>query len=388
MKEREFIVEKLVAGGYGIVRAGNETVFVPYVIPGEKVGIEIEPGSKKPIRAKLVEIVIASPDLVEPPCVLFGRCGGCQFQHINYEAQLKFKVGILSENVAWMAKIRPDINPIVSSAKHYNYRSRIKLHVKGDFVGFYAERKKDFLPVKYCHLAHDSINDAISSLNSLFRYKPKTIELINENDEYIVAIVEGAGWRKIFRFDRNRELSEEWQPARDQKVAFEQVNVEQNAVLRNIVRDAVARIKPEGVIELYSGSGNLTEVILPYASWLAAVDSDRRAVVLGRDKFRGISGKPLKFVHKRAEDYLEYALNKGLKPDLIVLDPPRTGAKEAIKGILDIAPKYIIYVSCDPATLARDLKSLLADQYKLQSLTPIDMFPQTAHIEAVAALSR
>ena len=180
MENRIFKVEKLANGGMGIVRDGDRAIFVPFVIPGEEVKIREESRLKRDYRrATYTKLIKSSPHRRKPPCHLFGSCGGCQLQHVAYPAQLKLKREILAESLSWIAKINPEIAPMIPSPNHYNYRSRIRMHVRAGIAGFFAMEKKKFLPVKYCHIAYNAINDAISSLSALVKMeKPQTIEQI------------------------------------------------------------------------------------------------------------------------------------------------------------------------------------------------------------------
>jgi len=385
MADQVYTIEKLVAGGMGIVHDGPQTIFIPFVIPGEQVKIRIEPGTRKPVRASVQEFISRSPHRAEPPCPLFMRCGGCQLQHVAYPAQVSLKQEILAETLLRIGRVQAEMKPIIPSPQPYHYRRRIRLHVQAGRAGFYAEWKRELVPVPYCYLAEDAINRALATLGEFIeRDRARSIELIAEDETSCLAAVEGSREEKIYR----RKEGENWRPEPDRKIAFQQVNPEQNQALRKTIAELVAELRPGGVIELYAGSGNLTEVILPHCAWLEAVDADRAAVELAEQTLGAAFAGRVEFVHREAETYLASAWKKKLKPDLIVLDPPRTGAKEAIPGILRIAPPHLIYVSCDPASLARDLKELIAAGYQLRSLTPLDMFPQTAHIEAVAVLGK
>jgi 23S rRNA (uracil1939-C5)-methyltransferase len=385
MADQVYTIEKLVAGGMGIVHDGPQTIFIPFVIPGEQVKIRVELGTHKPLRAAVQEFISRSPERVAPPCPLFMRCGGCQFQHLAYPAQVSLKWEILAETLLRLGHLQAEPSPVIPSPKSYHYRRRIKLHVQAGQAGFYAEWKKELVPVPYCYLAEDTINRALATLAEFIeRDRARSIELIVEEGTTCLAVVESRREEKIYR----RQEGKSWRPAPEQKIVFQQVNPEQNQALRKLVSGLAAEIRPSGVIELYAGSGNLTEVILPHGGWMIAVDADRAAVELARETLEKTSSGRVKFAHQAAETYLASALKTKLKPDLIVLDPPRTGAKEAIPGIIRLEPAHIIYVSCDPASLARDLKALIAAGYQLHSLTPLDMFPQTAHIEAVAALGK
>lgn len=381
MQDKEFVVEKLVHGGMGIVRDGSHTIFTPFAIPGEIVNIRIEPGTRKPTRARITEIVKASPYRVAPPCELFGECGGCQLQHIEYPAQIGYKRDIVIETMARIAGTAGDIDPIVPSDKSYNYRSRIRLHAIHGALGFFAEKKRKFLEVKYCRLAEEKINDALPSMKKLAANKsPGAVSISIEEDESLTAVFEGAIGDRIYR----KNNSGEWSPAPKHRVAFQQVNRRQNEILRKIVGDAVREIRPEGIIELYAGSGNFTEILIPHCDWVAAADSDSNAVIIATDKFRD----KVEFHRSESAAFVEEAIDRGLKPTLVLLDPPRIGAREALPGIIKLSPKFIIYISCNPATLARDINTLIEASYNLKSITPIDMFPQTSHIECFVSMAR
>jgi len=384
MADQVYTIEKLVAGGMGIVRDQAQTIFVPFVVPGEQVKIRIAPGARKPIRAEVKELISSSPDRVEPACPVFTGCGGCQLQHVAYSRQLQLKNEILAETLARLAKIQAEISAILPSPKPYHYRNRLKLQIQNGKPGFFAEEKKEFVAIEYCHLAEEAVNRAISSLAELIRQEqPRTIEAICEAGGALAAVIESKRGPKIF----SRE-DEKWRASPEKKIAFQQVNPAQNLKLRETISALAQEIKPQGIIELYAGAGNLTEILLPHGAWIVAVEADRMAGELAQSRFSCVSPAPVNFFIQKAEDFLAGEWAKKLNPDLILLDPPRTGAKAVIPPIIALKPRHIIYVSCDPASLARDLKELIFADYQLRSITPLDMFPQTAHVEAVAMLSR
>ena len=381
MDKKTYKVEKLVEGGAGIVRDGSHTIFVPFVIPGEEIKISIEAGSKSPTRAAAVSIESPSSARVEPRCPIFGRCGGCGFQHIAYGHQLIYKREIMLETFARIAGMEPSIEPVIPSEKEYNYRSRIKLQVRNGGIGFYAERKKEFIKVAHCHLAEETINRNIESVGKLVvNTRQGTLELVMADDRSVTAVLGGGTRRKIF----GKTTAGEWKAERGAKMAFAQVNPSQNERLRSLVAKFVSRLKPRGVIELYAGSGNLTEVVAPLCEWINAVDSDASAVSMGKERV----GANVEFERCKSGEFVDMAAKEGTKPDLVLLDPPRPGASETISGIARLAPADIIYVSCNPATLARDTRMLADEGYSIKSITPIDMFPQTAHIESVTLLQK
>ncbi len=390
MEEATYTVEKLVQGGEGILRVDDRAVFVPFVIPGEQAKIRLTE-ARKPQRGELVELMSSSPERVEPPCPLFTKCGGCQFQHIKYEAQLEYKRDILAETISRLAKLEPPVKPMEPSPKRYNYRSRIRLHLKGGRVGFFGPKKRQFFPIDYCHIAEGKINELLPQVPALVeKYRPRSVEIALTDEGEPVAVTDSASGAGTFRWKKTGSKTgrHEWVEDTEWKPVFEQVNRGQNENLRKIIAGLVEKLAPPDVIELYAGAGNLTEAIVPYCDRITAVDSDRAAVKKAALRFGDIPGGRVKVIARRAVNFLERAKKERAKPDLIVLDPPRTGAKEAMPGILSLGPRHVIYVSCDPATLARDIGNLCEAGYEMRSVYPLDMFPQTAHIESVTLLEK
>jgi len=381
-----FKVLKLVHGGMGLVRDGGASILVRLVAPGDEVRIRLTGGGRRSSRAEVVEVVEASPLRVEPRCELFGRCGGCDFQHIDYAAQPGLKREIVAEVFSRVAKLEVAPAPTSPASAPYNYRSRIKLQVRAGKVGFFAAGSRDFIPTLHCHLASDEINLAIPSLAKLARsLKAKTVELVMHEGGELVAL---PGRRGAPAHVMREDKGVEWTPDPGRSSPFTQVNPSQNEKLREVVGKLAGASGGRLALELFAGSGNLTEVLLPHFEELIAVDSDPAAKEwFNRGVGKEEEGKAV-FVSATVEQYLGTAGADKLSPDLILLDPPRTGAKKAVPAIIALAPPSIIYVSCDPATLARDVKELAGAGYQFDSLHPIDMFPQTAHIEVVAMLKK
>lgn len=384
MAGQVFQVEKVVAGGEGLVRDRRQVIFVPFVIPGEEIRIEVLAGSRRPVRAKLREVVRPSADRVEPVCPQYMSCGGCQFQHIAYGRQLRLKEEILAESLSRIARLRVELGGIIPSPGPYYYRSRLKLQVRAGRVGFFGMDSHTLVPVEFCYLAGEPINAALGRLLGLVSVeRPRTVELIVEPGGGILARLEGGRKEKVFR-----RRGEEWEAVDSPRLAFQQVNPAQNENLKRLVAEVAAQIQPEGVFELYAGAGNLTQELIPHCGWLVAVESDPSAVEIAQDHFSFVSPSPVNFVRQRAEDFLASEWARRMRPELVVLDPPRTGAPQVVSHLVRILPAHILYVSCDPASLARDLQPLLAAGYRVHALQPLDMFPQTAHIETVVWLAR
>lgn len=330
----------------------GKKVFVHFSAPGDVLEVEIVKDHGSYAEACLLEIVELSPSRVEPPCPVFGQCGGCQWQHIDYKTQLEWKRRILRETLERIGKIEdPNVLPTLPSPKEWNYRNRMMLHVnsKGK-VGFYKAKSKEVVEFERCYIAEEELN-----------------EQLNERRE------------EISKRDRGISLRLKGGPH------FAQVNNAQNEKLKKIIAEWIADIPHETVIELYAGSGNFTFPIAEAADKVIALEIDGRAVKWAREHAEKSGIKNIAF-HRLPSDRARQAFHKG-RPDVVFLDPPRRGASEALDAIIDLKPPIIIYMSCDPATMSRDVHNLLESGWKFQKSLPIDMFPQTFHIESLTMLS-
>lgn len=344
-------IEKLVAGGGGLGFLEGKPIFVPFSAPGDVLDVEITADHGNYAEAKIVSIIEGASCRVTPRCKVFGECGGCQWQHISYEAQLEWKCEIVKEALRRIAKIaEPQVEETIASPKEWNWRNRIQLHVnsKGR-VGFYKPKSKNVVEFDECPIADERIN-----------------RQLNEQR------------KEISKRDRGIAIRVE-----DSDASFMQVNTEQNKNLRRKIAEWLSATEHENVLELFCGSGNFTFDIAKTAKHVVASDIDHRAIDEAKQKqFKAGAGN-IEFIcadaAKTAKKY-----SKGF--DAIVLDPPRKGCAEAIAPIVKIAPKNIFYISCDPATLSRDILELKKHGYEFLKAVPLDMFPQTFHVETLVHL--
>ncbi len=345
-------VEKLACGGMGLGLAEGKAVFVPFSAVGDVLDVEVASDQNSYCEAKISRVVEPSSERVLPRCPVYGVCGGCDWQHISYEAQLKWKREILIDSLVRIAKIKsPKVLDTLSSPREWNYRNRIQLHVSKDGkVGFYKPKSNDVVEFAECFIADEQLNRELCEKREEFRKRERGVGLR----------LTGGG-------------------------SFAQVNSHQNAQLKKYLKDWLKRIPNDVVLELYAGSGNFTFEISKIAKKVIASDCDGRAVKIANE-----------FIVENCIDNVRFYLKPSGKIarfmrescDVVVVDPPRKGCPEAIEDIVRISPKSIIYVSCDPATLARDIASLISRGYELKKSLPIDMFPQTHHVESMNLLSR
>ncbi len=380
-------IEKIVGGGDGLARDRAGVIFVPYSLPGEKVELRLLPARKGPRRAAISRIVEPSQSRVQPNCPLYGRCGGCSLQHAEYSLQLEIKKSILAETMARIAKIEIEPEACVPSPLAYGYRSRVRLAAEKGKVGYYSRGKEKLVPLDECALAVEQINRVIPLIKGLLgTVRASSAEPILREDGKVLLHLSGRGEERnyLFRPGEAGAAGPDWIRT-DLVPTFTQVNPGQNENLKRMVGRAAEETGASEVLELFAGSGNLTGRLARRGVKVTAVESDPAAAELGRRRFSGSSEARVDFVNAPAREYLAEVRDKA-RPDLVVLDPPRLGAKEEVALLSEIKPPHILYISCDPATLARDLAILAAAGYGLESLTPLDMFAQTAHIECVARL--
>ncbi len=389
-------MEKWVYGGEGLLRVDGRVVLTPFVLPGEKVRIEIGDG----VNARLVEVIEPSPDRVQPPCPLFARCGGCQYQHAPYEFQLARKAEILREQLRRMGKIDYPGEIETISGPPLGYRNRVQVHIlssgrAGRRLGYLARRSHKLVPLtEDCPVASPRLNQALAAMrerlhDARFPRFVRSLELFtNETDVQVNVIDTDRPLRRDF-FDWCESVNTLEYPTalgtfRVGPKSFFQVNrflVEKlaDAALSGSAGNAALDGAEGGTaLDLYAGVGLFAIPMARRFASVTAVESGSSAV---RDLEFTAAGA-LRVEHSRVEDYVA-----GLEtaPDFVLADPPRAGlGKEVVAHLNRLAPARLTIVSCDPATLARDLAALPG--YAIDRLTLVDLFPQTYHLETVAHL--
>lgn len=370
--EKEVFIESLAFGGEGVGRDEGKVVFVPGTVPGDRVRIRELSDHGKYKRGELMEVLQPSPDRVSPPCAVFGQCGGCQWQNVAYEAQLRWKEAILKEALERVGRLdQPNVLPILQAGAPWHYRSRIQLKVdESGAVGFHAQKSHHVVTFDECKIADPRLNSKMREIKQQSSLTEGGLELsLNGSDEVYV--------RKETEGER----------------VFSQVNRPQNEKLVATVLDFAfgkaesAFTRKKSVIELYAGSGNLSFPLAERAGTIYCVEENAEAVRQAEELAVEREMPNLHWIAGLAEWGLKKLCRRGISPDLLVLDPPRRGAKEILDLVCVMKPRQIVYVSCDPVTLARDLNFLTRRYYRLEKVQPIDMFPQTYHIESVSLLS-
>jgi 23S rRNA (uracil1939-C5)-methyltransferase len=449
MREKEIIeveITKLNSEGEGIARvgsAGDFVVFVPGLLPGERASCRVERLSKNYAAASVAEILSVSPDRTAPRCPSYGRCGGCQLQHVSYEAQARLKREILVDAMKRIGHFSVGEIEFFASDEQWGYRNKTVLPV-GKRVGYYERRSHRIVPFGSCPILDPSLERAIgglisaNALSGLVGYDEKS----GRGDIRGIAARTGRGCgvlagtvvsRGLGRreFGKLRDIHQKlmsgsgeisgsvlniketldnfvWGPAFktlcggkslvarlgeyefDVDIsAFFQVNDLQAERIFSRVKNIALGFGSSEMLELYSGVGSLSAYLAGASGRVDCVEEWHSAARLMKANMERNGIRNVRVFEKSAEGFLsggEYAYAGAY--DTVALDPPRTGASEAVlEGLVRIAPKNIVYISCNPATLARDA-ARIADKYEVSLLEAYDMFPQTSHVESLCVLTK
>lgn len=397
-------VTKLDHQGRGIAKINDKIIFIPNALPEETVDVDIILEKKKYYEGIIKETINASDKRIKSICPYFEECGGCQFLNMNYQDSLDYKQNKVEEIMNKYLGIKIKINNIVACDNNLYYRNKTTFQVKND-IGFFKEKTNTLIPVDKCYISDIKINDIYkaikdninltnvkqviiratkNTLESMAIFKTsnyidnkkiidilkKKVDSIYINDELIY------GKGKIIEnlCNKNFYIS----PS-----SFFQVNTLQAEKLYNKAI-AYADIKKEDtVLDLYCGTGTIGIVASDKAKKVIGIELNKEAI---KDANENKKLNNINNIEFYAGDVGKILNKNNYKPDIIIVDPPRVGLDSlALSQILNIKPKKLVYVSCDLMTLARDLK-LLSNDYDILELTPVDMFPYTAHVESVCAL--
>jgi len=344
-------IEDVAFGGMGVGRESGKAIFVPYTIEGELVSAEIVREKKQFAEAELVNVREPSPDRVQPQCPYFGRCGGCAYQHINYEHQLAIKWRQVRDVLQRIGKLKDvPMRPIIPSPEQYGYRNRITVHARQGVVGFFGRDSNRLIDIEHCPISGHEVNRALADLR---------VQNVRDGHYTLRA---SSGHR-----------------------VFSQTNDAVADALHNLINQLIPADQ-ELLIDAYCGAGFFAKRLLDKFERVIGIDWDTFAIKAGKEnatlKETYIAGD----VDLELEQLGSIASTFQREKTTVIVDPPSTGlTAKTREAIVDLGPVTLIYVSCNPATLARDLKEL-QNEFTINSVTPLDMFPQTAEIEVVTHL--
>jgi 23S rRNA (uracil1939-C5)-methyltransferase len=429
-------IDRLAHLGSGVGRVDNRVIFIPFTAPGDTVIARVTHKRRHYLQGEITEIVSQSPLRNSPPCDVFGTCGGCHWQHLAYSSQLELKEETFRDLLGRVGKIKSiEQLPIIPSPREYSYRCRVQLHaqyrVPEYAVGFFREASHELIQFQYCHISDPLINSVLQGFRHFLNlWVPKpTIRQIDLNvsvdDEKVIAILhvsphfirEG---RAIFRnpqaihpelmgivlaAQRKEEKKPvqigetvakySWDSPRGIKIryrvgplSFFQINAEQNQRLIHTVLELAEMRGDEKVLDLFCGVGNFTFPLSLKAHYTVGIDENPWTIKDARSIQKLNPIREMDFLCMNVKRALETRPKKILRPDIIVIDPPRAGCGQIIKGVVELGASKIVYISCDPGTLAKDLNLFQLEGYVPVKTQLIDMFPQTYHIESVTQLRR
>ena len=376
-------IEKLVYGGDGLARVDGRVVFTAYVLPGETVRVEVRRVRNDLFRGRLLEVITPSPARVVAPCPYFLHCGGCHYQHIAYESQLEQKRSILREVLRRVGKLEFDGQIEVISAEPWQYRNRVQLHIEEGKLGYFEHGSRGLCPIEHCAIASPALNQAISKLSGEPPQATAGLELFTNETETQVNVLDRVPRTVYERFASLGATGPiEYDAFRVSPNSFFQVN---RFLIDRLVECAIGDSNGGLAVDLYAGVGLFAVRLAERFEKVTAVESGWSAF---RDLEFNIQRSSLAIAPERA-DAQRYLAALETPPDVILADPPRAGlGKNVVRELARIKSPRLTIVSCDPATLARDLAGLVAAGYQIERVTLVDLFPQTFHIETVVHLLR
>lgn len=372
-------IERIVPRGLGIGFAEGLTVFVPLAAAGDRLRVEMTERKKKIAFARIVEVLEASPDRQEPPCRYFGECGGCDFQQMNYSAQLAAKSSMVADALRRLGKIDVSNVEVVASPQEFGYRGRARWQVRGHLVGYFRRESHDVIDIESCPILTPKLNEGLNAVRrqaELGGLRSREVEaaadverfvLSSENHEDERLHCDALGFEYEFR-----------------STSFFQAN---GSLIGPLVNFATGGFSGTKALDLYCGVGLFTLPLAKQFDSVIGVEGAGESIELARANADNNGIPNAEFVQSSVKPFVGSSAAR--EADLILLDPPRSGTeKGTIERIAELRPKEIAYVSCDPSMLARDLRVLLDAGYKLDELKAFDLFPQSHHVETVAKLSR
>jgi len=406
------LIEKLDHQGRGIGRLNDKIIFVNNALPGEEVDVKITLEKKKFYEGKVLNIIKESDERIKSKCPYFYECGGCDLLHLSYENQLKFKQSKVKEILTKYSKIEnilTKIKDVVPSRNIYSYRNKATFQVEEN-IGFYKRKSYDLIPISKCLLITDRMNEILNIIKDNFDLADFDKVIIKDMENYQIMLTiylhESRGMDKIEQiltskveslniYVQNKlykTIGKSNIIAKLQNFeflisseAFFQVNLGQTVKLYNKVLEYADLKDSDLVLDLYCGTGTIGIFLSPYCYKVLGIEINSEAVNNANEnkKLNNISN--IDFMVGDTKDLIKKV---NFKPTVIVVDPPRSGLDESvITDIIKLNPERLVYVSCDPMTLARDL-SILNEKYEILEVTPVDMFPNTNHIENVVKLQK
>lgn len=425
----ELAVDGIAYGGKGIARVDGKVFFVNDAVPGDRVSARIVKDDTRYAEADTETLLTPSPFREPPACKKAAECGGCQWMGVPYEKQLEWKKSFVVSALTRIAKLPPGFDVATFGAPAVtDYRNRVLLRLRwsperGAELGYFKRHSRDLVPIETCPIAAPPLNKIITALNALdlrtlpqfkARIELQELDTANEASEPSVVVtifhadgpesaskslsekiakIPGVAWAgqvfelenaPLFPFDQQFGIDFHTRPGQ-----FQQINVPMNRVMRRLVKERADALSPRRILDVFCGSGNLSLPLAGPGRTVEGVEANRHAIAVAKHNVTANGLNGMVYVSGDAERHLWNCERSGQKFDLVILDPPRQGMHAGMVPLKNIAPQSIMYVSCDPTTLARDLGHLLRqDTYRLREVMALDFFPNTYHVETLAILEK
>ena len=353
-------IESLASSGDGVARVDNFVVFIADSCPEDELEVVVTKVKKTFAIGKVVKILKPSPNRLDPPCEIFENCGGCSWQHVSYSEQLHWKRKNLLKTLKNIGKFEDiqKVLPTVASPNKFHYRNRIQVQSKKEGLFYFGKKSHDRIPVNQCLIADEKINHFM-----------KQAPLSEMGKIEIATTTEGVKTFPVDKFGNS-------------KLGFRQVNDEQNRTLQEMVSQVIKDRRPRGVYDLYCGQGNWTLALANNHPDIQFIAIDKQEINIQKAVKDALPN-----THFICADVLEVFPVETQGADLVIIDPPRSGCDpKLLEKISNSSVQSLIYISCHPATFARDLQYLLQQNWLVDQIVPVDMFPHTPHLETWSLL--
>lgn len=378
-------VERLVPGGSGLVRGPKGVVFVDGAAPGDVLRIKVESIRAGAPRGSVLEILSPGPGRIDARCPWYGTCGGCDFQHLSYQTQIEAKVQIVGDALRRTAGIEPPAAiEVFAAPRPFESRSRVELHVDQSRreIGFFARRSRKIVPINQCVVARTEINEALQVIRVTDKQLPASIHVlcgdgVGHAHPPLPSLPSGPFWISVGEFDYLVDPASFFQSSLD--------------LLPALIRRVIDSLPSGGEFawDLFCGAGLFTLPLSRLCPQVMGIDIDANTISNAKSSATRNEAANVLFVASDVTHWISKQLKSSTWPALIVVDPPRSGLERKLAEILAArALDRLTYVSCDPTTLARDLKILVAGGFRLLDVAIFDLFPQTHHVETVVRLER
>jgi 23S rRNA (uracil1939-C5)-methyltransferase len=409
----EVEISAMMFGPYGVGRIDGKTVMVPNAAPGDRLEVELSGAHRDYAIGRIARILRGGPDRREPPCPFLPRCGGCDWQQLNYPAQVRVKAEIVAAEFRHALKLELDPGTLVEPAPaEFGYRARIRLKTGANgALGFHELGSNSIVEIDRCMVATAELK-LPAALAKVLGRRCKEIEVVAGDGFQIViahlskppAAPEIAYAKRVLeteqgvagivlRAGKSREvigdakIGIEVEPGLTIEAdadLFSQVNRAQNLKLVATVMKMAAPREGMNLLDLFCGTGNLSIPAARRGARVTGVDADALAVAAAAQNAERMQLRETQFVAMKAAETARFLERAHYRPDVIIMDPPRTGAYDLVEPLIRLRPSSVIYVSCDPSTLVRDLQLAISGGYKVRGVSAFDFFPNTHHVEVVA----